>query len=75
MNVSDVRRMEVNTLGPDMFSSSDFAALDDLVAKLQTGQGADEEPHSRRLTLLTIGSQLATERWRAGLPKLILNAR
>ena len=24
-----------------MFSSSDFAALDDLVAKLQTGQGAD----------------------------------
>ena len=41
VNVSDVRRMEVNTLGPELFSSSDFAALDDLVAKLQAGRGAD----------------------------------
>ena len=31
LNVSDVRKMTVNTLGPELFSADDFAALDDLV--------------------------------------------
>ena len=40
INVSDVRSIEVNTLGPDLFSPADFAALDDLVADLRANDGA-----------------------------------
>ena len=40
INVSDVRSIEVNTLGPDLFSPADFAALDDLVADLRSNDGA-----------------------------------
>lgn len=34
INVSDVRSVSVNTIGPELFSSSDFAAIDGLVTKL-----------------------------------------
>ncbi|MAI95039.1 MAG: flagellar hook-associated protein 3 [Halieaceae bacterium] len=40
INVSDVRSIAVNTLGPDLFSAADFKALDDLVADLRSGNGA-----------------------------------
>ena len=40
LNVSDVRKMTVNTLGPELFSADDFAALDDLVLGLTTDDGA-----------------------------------
>ncbi len=39
INVSDVRSVAINTLGPDLFSAADFAALDDLVAELKTNDG------------------------------------
>ena len=40
VNVSDVRKMTINTLGPELFSTADFAALDDLVTKLNADNGA-----------------------------------
>jgi flagellar hook-associated protein 3 FlgL len=40
INVSDVRSIAINTLGPDLFSAADFKALDDLVADLRSGNGA-----------------------------------
>lgn len=39
LNVSDVRRMTINTLGPELFSADDFADLDALVADLMTDDG------------------------------------
>jgi flagellar hook-associated protein 3 FlgL len=39
INVSDVRKMSVNTIGPELFTSADFATLDDLVAKLVADDG------------------------------------
>ena len=39
INVSDVRQLSINTIGPELFSSADFAALDDLVAKLVADDG------------------------------------
>jgi flagellar hook-associated protein 3 FlgL len=39
INVSDVRSIEINTLGPDLFSAADFAALDDLVTDLRAADG------------------------------------
>lgn len=40
INVSDVRRLSINTIGPELFSTADFAALDDLVAKLNSDNGS-----------------------------------
>ena len=40
LNVSDVRRMTINTLGPELFSADDFATLDDLVLSLTSDDGA-----------------------------------
>lgn len=40
LNVSDTRRMTINTLGPELFSADDFATLDNLVSKL-TGDDGD----------------------------------
>ena len=40
INVSDVRSIAINTLGPELFSAADFAALDDLVADLRANNGA-----------------------------------
>ena len=40
VNVSDVRSIAINTLGPDLFSAADFKALDDLVADLRNANGA-----------------------------------
>ena len=40
INVSDVRRLSINTIGPELFSTADFAALDDLVTKLNADNGA-----------------------------------
>jgi flagellar hook-associated protein 3 FlgL len=39
LNVSDVRRITVNTLGPELFSADDFATLDALVTDLMTDDG------------------------------------
>ena len=39
INVSDVRSIAINTLGPDLFSAADFAALDDLVTDLRAADG------------------------------------
>jgi len=39
INVSDVHSIAINTLGPDLFSPDDFAALDDLVADLRANNG------------------------------------
>lgn len=39
INVSDVRKMSVNTIGPELFTSADFATLDDLVVKLAADDG------------------------------------
>jgi len=41
INVSDVRSIAINTLGSELFSAADFAALDDLVADLRANNGAD----------------------------------
>ena len=49
INVSDVRQVALNTLGPDLFSTEDFGALDDLVSKLRGDQG--EGIRSSRWTL------------------------
>ena len=40
INVSDVRRLSINTIGPELFSTADFAALDDLVTKLNSDNGS-----------------------------------
>ena len=40
INVSDVRRLSINTIGPELFSTADFAALDDLVIKLNADNGS-----------------------------------
>ncbi|MEL0192837.1 MAG: flagellar hook-associated protein FlgL [Halieaceae bacterium] len=40
INVSDVRSISINTLGPELFSEADFAALDDLVADLRSNNGS-----------------------------------
>ena len=40
INVSDVRKIAINTLGPDLFSAADFAALDGLVTDLRAADGA-----------------------------------
>lgn len=40
INVSDVRSIAINTLGPELFSAADFAALDDLVTDLRANDGA-----------------------------------
>ena len=40
INVSDVRRLSINTIGPELFSTADFAALDDLVTKLTGDNGS-----------------------------------
>ena len=40
VNVSDVRSIAINTLGPDLFSAADFKALDDLVIDLRNADGA-----------------------------------
>jgi flagellar hook-associated protein 3 FlgL len=40
INVSDVRSISINTLGPELFSAADFAALDDLVTDLRANDGA-----------------------------------
>lgn len=40
INVSDVRSIAINTLGPDLFSAADFKALDDLVVDLRSAKGA-----------------------------------
>jgi len=40
INVSDVRSIAINTLGPELFSEADFAALDDLVTDLRANDGA-----------------------------------
>ena len=40
INVSDVRSIAINTLGPELFSEVDFAALDDLVTDLRANDGA-----------------------------------
>ena len=58
LNVSDVRKMTVNTLGPELFSADDFAALDDLVLGLTTDDGAGIR--SSLTTLNTISDRLTT---------------
>jgi len=40
INVSDVHSIAINTLGPELFSEADFAALDDLVADLRSNNGS-----------------------------------
>ena len=40
LNVSDVRKMTINTLGPELFSESDFGTLDDLVLSLTSDDGS-----------------------------------
>ena len=39
INVSDVRSVSINTIGPELFSSSDFVTIDDLVTKLTGDDG------------------------------------
>lgn len=58
LNVSDVRKMTINTLGPELFSASDFATLDDLVLRLTTDDGAGIR--SALTTLNTISDRLTT---------------
>ena len=58
LNVSDVRKMTVNTLGPELFSADDFAALDDLVLELTADDGAGIR--SSLTTLKTISDRLTT---------------
>ena len=40
INVSDVRRLSINTIGPELFATADFAALDDLVTQLNSDNGS-----------------------------------
>ena len=40
INVSDVRKIAINTIGPELFSTADFAALDQLVADLKANDGS-----------------------------------
>ena len=58
LNVSDVRKMTINTLGPELFSANDFATLDDLVLRLTTDDGAGIR--SALTTLNTISDRLTT---------------
>ncbi|MDA0629803.1 MAG: flagellar hook-associated protein FlgL [Proteobacteria bacterium] len=58
LNVSDVRKMTINTLGPELFSADDFATLDDLVLRLTTDDGAGIR--SALTTLNTISDRLTT---------------
>jgi len=58
LNVSDVRKMTINTLGPELFSADDFATLDDLVSRLTTDDGAGIR--SALTTLNTISDRLTT---------------
>ena len=58
LNVSDVRKMTINTLGPELFSADDFAALDDLFLRLTTDDGAGIR--SSLTTLNTISDRLTT---------------
>ena len=58
LNVSDVRKMTINTLGPELFSEDDFSALDDLVLGLTTDDGAGIR--SSLATLNTISDRLTT---------------
>lgn len=39
INVSDTRQLQVNTLGPELLSTEDFAALDRLIAHLSQDNG------------------------------------
>ena len=65
INVSDVRSVSMNTIGPELFSSSDFATIDDLVTKLI----GDDGPGIRAAltTIEGINNKLTTTMalWRA----------
>ena len=65
--MSDVRKMAINTLGPELFSANDFATLDDLVLRLTTDDGAGIRSALTKLN--TISDRLTTSygTWRAGL--------
>ena len=39
LNLSDVRKMTINTLGPELFSAGDFETLDELVLSLTSDDG------------------------------------
>lgn len=41
VNVSEVRTIQINTLGSDLFNSTDFAELDSLITNLELGNGAE----------------------------------
>ena len=58
LNVSDVRKMTINTLGPELFSANDFATLDDLVLRLTTDDGAGIRSALTKLN--TISDRLTT---------------
>lgn len=58
LNVSDVRRMTINTLGPELFSADDFATLDDLVLSLTSDDGAGIRSALTKLN--TISDKLTT---------------
>ena len=58
LNVSDVRRMTINTLGPELFSADDFATLDALVSDLMTDDG--DGIRSSLTSLHTISERLTT---------------
>lgn len=58
LNVSDVRRMTINTLGPELFSADDFATLDALVSDLMTDDG--DGIRSSLTSLHSISERLTT---------------
>ena len=58
LNVSDVRKMTINTLGPELFSADDFATLDDLVLSLTSDDGAGIRSALTKLN--TISDKLTT---------------
>jgi flagellar hook-associated protein 3 FlgL len=39
LNVSDVRQLQLNTLGPELMSTEDFAAIDNLIEQLSSDNG------------------------------------
>ena len=41
VNVSEVRKIQINTLGSDLFNSTDFAELGSLITNLELGNGAE----------------------------------
>ncbi len=53
INVSDVRKVSVNTLGPELFSTADFATLDDLVTKLRANNGTGIRSAQTSLNTIT----------------------